>query len=118
MNNFSRCVAVGVALTFAVPAHAEGFKRITSEAEFLQKAAGKKLWLDGDHVTARKNGQLVGKFGGERLKGVWAWRGQFWCRTITTHTKNTDCQVWETNGKAFRITRQKGKGRSLEYTTK
>ncbi|MEP6018059.1 MAG: hypothetical protein ABJ251_06205 [Paracoccaceae bacterium] len=118
MTNISRCIAVGVTLAFSVPAHADGFKRITSEAEFLQKAVGKKLWLDDNHFTARKNGQLVGKFGGERLKGAWAWNGQFWCRTLSTHTKNTDCQTWETDGKTFRITREQGKGKSLDYTTK
>ncbi|MEO9516272.1 MAG: hypothetical protein ABJH45_17235 [Paracoccaceae bacterium] len=59
MTNFSRCIAVGMTLAFAAPAYADGFKRITSEAEFLQKASGKKLWLDDNHVTARKNDQGI-----------------------------------------------------------
>ena len=118
MNNMTRCITVGFALAFAAPALAQDFKTISSEAEFLEKVAGKKLWFDGNHVIARKNGQLVGRFTGERLKGVWEWRGKFWCRTLTTHAKNTDCQTWETNGTIYRVTRQKGSGRSFEYTTK
>lgn len=99
-------------------AQADDFKRITTEAEFKSMVVGKKLYLDKNWVTAKKNGQLVGKFGGNALKGAWAWRDGFFCRTLTTHSKNTDCQLWTVNGKQHKVTRERGKGKGFTYTEK
>jgi len=112
------CIAAVLAAFTTAPVAAAEFKQIKTNEEFMSLVAGKKLWFGKDHVTARKNGQLIGNFSGERLKGAWEWRGSYWCRTLTTHAKNTDCQTWETDGTSFRITRSKGKGKSFVYTTK
>ena len=79
---------------------------------------GKKLYLDKNWVTAKKNGKLAGNFGGNALKGAWAWRGGFFCRTLTTHSKNTDCQLWTVNGKQHKVTRERGKGKGFTNTEK
>jgi len=95
-----------------------GFKRITTENEFIQLVVGKKLYFNKDYFTIRKNGSLKGKFGGKTLKGNWAWRDGYWCRTLATHSKNTDCQLWEVEGNQFQVTREFGKANSFIYTRK
>ncbi|WP_299373058.1 hypothetical protein [uncultured Tateyamaria sp.] len=95
---------------------AADFKAITTEADFRTLVVGKKLKFNKDHFVIRRNGKLSGNFGGKALKGNWAWRDGYWCRTLTTHSKNTDCQLWETDGATFRVTRSKGTGQSFEYT--
>ena len=99
-------------------ADAGEFRQIKTEAEFRKLVVGKKITLGDNHFTVRRNGSLKGNFGGNALKGAWQWRGEYWCRTLTTHTKNTDCQLWEVSGKQIRATRDKGKGKSFTYTYK
>ena len=59
MNNMTRCITIGFALAFAAPALAEGSKIISSKAEFLEKIAGKKLWINRDNVTTRQERELL-----------------------------------------------------------
>lgn len=96
----------------------QGFQRITTEAQLNQLVVGKKLFLDKNYLIIKKNGTLRGEFGGKELKGNWAWRDGYWCRTLLTHSKNTDCQLFEIDGKQLRGTRERGKGKSFIYTSK
>ena len=91
------------------------FKRITNEADFRANVVGKTLWLDKSFFTIRRRGKLDGTFDGVKVKGVWEWRDGYWCRTLTEPRQNTDCQHWEQDGKNFRVTREKGKGRGFTY---
>ncbi|WP_425043752.1 hypothetical protein [Primorskyibacter sp. S87] len=103
-------------LTFAASQAVAGdFARITSESEFNSLVVGKKLTLDENYVTVKKNGTLKGKFGGKTLKGNWAWRDGYWCRTLTTHSKNTDCQLWTVSGNQHKVTRDRGNGKTFTY---
>ncbi|WP_299730175.1 hypothetical protein [uncultured Tateyamaria sp.] len=111
-----KATALAVALASGTPALADGFKPILTEDAFRTQVVGKRLLHGEDHMTFRANGQLAGNFGGKRLKGGWAWRERYWCRTLTTHSKNTDCQTWETDGRTFRVKREFGKGGGFEYT--
>jgi hypothetical protein len=97
---------------------ASDFKRVTTEEEFRTLVAGKKLYFNENYVTARKNGKVTGKFGGKTLKGAWAWRDGYFCRTLTTHSKDTDCQLWAVNGNQHKVTRKRGKGKQFVYTTR
>lgn len=117
-NSLFRCITVATVLALSGPSFADSMKPITTEADFRAQVVGKKLMFGDDYVTARANGKVVGNFGGKALNGAWAWRDQFWCRTLTTHAKNTDCQAWETDGKTYRVTRQRGQGKSFDYTLK
>jgi len=96
----------------------DGFTRISTEDDFRKHVVGKKLMLDDNYFTINKNGTLKGKFGGKSLKGNWAWREGYWCRTLTTHTKNTDCQLWTVNENQHRVTRARGKGKGFTYLSR
>ena len=99
-------------------ATAAEFVPITTEAEFNALVVGKKLHFNSDYFIIKQNGTLKGNFGGKALKGNWAWRDGAWCRTLTTHRKNTDCQIWAVDGKKFEVKRARGKGSSYIYTVK
>jgi hypothetical protein len=106
------------AMTGASALAGSGFKRITSESELNQLVVGKKMFLDKNYLTIKKNGSLSGEFGGKTLKGNWAWRDGYWCRTLLTHSKDTDCQVFEIEGNQLRGTRERGNGKSFVYVIK
>jgi len=116
---FSTKAAVAAAFLACLPALANADAvRITTEAEFREAVVGKRLTIDDNWFKINKNGSLRGKFGGETLKGSWAWRDGYFCRTLTTHSKNTDCQLWLVDGKAHNVTRARGKGNSFTYMSK
>lgn len=101
-------------------AEAQNFKRITTEADYIAKVAGKKYCNEGGCWTAKKNGRMTGKFGKDRFKANWAWKKSFACRTGTLGKRDigTDCQVIEVAGNKVRITRKQGKGKKVVYSTK
>ena len=94
------------------------------------------LLTDGEDTTSRTDWKLAeryartmripvfpiglgtGKFGGKKLAGAWAWRDGYWGRTLSTHSKNTDCQLWTINGKQHSVTRERGKGKGFVYLEK
>lgn len=108
---FGTCVILGAFPTFA----ADGFTPITTEAEFDSLVVNKKMHLGDNWFVIKKNGSLKGEFNGEKLKGAWQWRDGYWCRTLKTHSKNTDCQLWQVKGNEFQVTRNRGEGKSFTY---
>ena len=121
MKVFKRFAGIAVSITglcLGAVVNAEDFKPILTEGEFQELVVGKRMYLNDNYVTVEKNGRVEGKFGGKQLKGAWEWRDQYWCRTLTTHSKDTDCQTWSVNGNQFLVTRERGKGKAFTYTTK
>ncbi|MEO0380959.1 MAG: hypothetical protein AAF252_11870 [Pseudomonadota bacterium] len=116
MTRLVTALSLMAALLFAPTFAAADFEPITTKADFVSLVVGKRLNFNDDHVKVRRNGKITGRFGGDALKGTWVWQDGYWCRTLTTHSKNTDCQLWETDGTDFRVTRAKGTGRSFVYT--
>ncbi|MGR3758672.1 hypothetical protein ACUXV3_00860 [Roseobacteraceae bacterium NS-SX3] len=111
-------IAALPAFLFSPAAHADGFKRIQTEAEYRELVVGKR-WHAGDgYVVAKPNGGLAGEFGGTKLKGAWAWRGDMFCRTLQTHRVGTECQVVKINGNQMQIIQQRGKGKTQTFTAK
>ncbi len=118
MKLFAALTASVFAVTsFTQPVLGQG-TRITTEAEFGKSIVGKRLNFGKDWVTIQRNGKLRGNFGGNATRGVWEWRDGFWCRTLTKPRQNTDCQTWEAVDGGFKVTRDRGKGRSFTYTLK
>jgi len=107
-------------LTLLVPVQVQAgsFKRIVTEQEFRSLVVGKR-WQAGDnYFIMRKNGKISGEAGGEAVKGAWAWRDGFFCRTLSTHSKDTDCQVMSISGSQVQIIRKRGKGETQTMTLK
>lgn len=96
----------------AAPVLAGDFKRITTEAEYMQKIVGKKLVTGKDFVKIEKNGKMKGKFGGAKLVGAWKWQQGYWCRTIRLGGKDrgSDCQVVMVSDTQMYSIRKQGKG--------
>ncbi|MQY42786.1 hypothetical protein GG681_09040 [Epibacterium sp. SM1969] len=46
--------------------------------------------------------------GGKKLDAVWQWREGYWCRTLSSHSKNTDRQLMEISGDQLRGARSRG----------
>lgn len=74
------------------------------------------LMIDDNHYTIRADGTFDGQFGGKPMTETWKWKRKFWCRQLTTHSKNYDCQVWLADGNKFTIIREKGKGKTAVLT--
>lgn len=104
------------AASWSAPSWGDEFRRIESEAEFRELVVNRKLVLGENHAVFRKNGKVTGNFAGKKLDGVWQWRDGYWCRTLTTHSQNTDCQLMEISGNQLRGTRSRGTGKSFIYT--
>jgi len=74
---------------------------------------------NGNYSVVHSDGTVTGEFGGNSLTGTWEMRDGYWCRTITLANINappTDCQILQGDGTNFTVTREKGKGRTTDYT--
>ena len=84
--------------------------------------AGKTLANAQGTYRINPDGTLTGKLvKGKRATGAWAWQGRFWCRDVVIEGQGetgTDCQKVEVNGAQLRQTRDKGKGKPVEFVLK
>jgi hypothetical protein len=112
----STALAIG-----AAPATAQSFTKITSEQEFRNMVAGKRLENQTGWALSMPDGTLQGEFGGQRLQaGRWMWSQGFWCRNGILNNKEigSDCQLVEVSGTTVRLTRNQGRGDKVEWTMK
>lgn len=98
------------------------WKQVTTEEGYISAFVGKNT-VDADGNTYRHSadGTFTGKLkSGDKLRGAWQWRGKYWCRNaiIGDRELGTDCQKVEVDGNKWRITRERGKGRSVFGTMK
>lgn len=91
------------------------FVRIMTAEQFGSLVVGKRLTLDDNYVVAAADGALTGNFGGNELVGTWEWLDGYFCRTLTTHSQGTDCQLWTVSGDTHFVTRDRGNGTSFTY---
>lgn len=96
-----------------------GFKRITIRG--MGELIGKKIKLDDNYIVLDDNGTFTGAWSGQPMKGVWVFRDNYWCRTLTEFFQTDrvgqdDCQLWEIDGDRLRSTRNKGSGSTFVYT--
>jgi len=104
----------------ATPLYADGFKRITTKAEYIDQVAGKQYCNDSGCWTAKKNGKMTGKFGDLKFSATWKWHKGFGCQAgkLGKRKLETDCRVIEVSGNKLRVTREQGRGKKVVYATK
>ena len=90
---------------------ADSSVRITSEQEFRDQIAGKKLVNKNGYAIVHEDGTLSGEFKNKRLTGTWSWEDQYYCRTVKLGEKDLghDCQVIEVSGDTMTFKGKKGK---------
>ena len=88
-------------------------KRITTERDFLDLVAGKRIANEAGFVIAHEDGSLTGEFGKRRLSGTWTWQGRHYCRIakLGNESLGLDCQTVVVSGDMATFTREKGKGK-------
>jgi hypothetical protein len=95
----------------AVPAAAEG-ERIESRAAFVSLIQDRALTRLGITLNVSPDGRISGRAFGKPVKGDWAWKGGFFCRTLYFGDENLgdNCQVVEKRGQSLRFTADQGQG--------
>lgn len=96
-----------------------GYSRVTLET--LPDLFGKKLSIDGNHMTVAADGSFSGMWNDAPMVGTWVMEDDFFCRTLTKfhkpeNTGSEDCQLWEMTIENVRGTRNKGVGSSFVYS--
>lgn len=88
---------------------------IDTEEKFREQIVNRKLTLKSNWVVIKDDGTMEGNFGKKPIAGTWTWEDRYWCRTMTTHSKNTDCQSYRVTPAGIVVARNKGKGKSFTY---
>jgi len=100
------------------PVFADSLKRITTKDAYVAQVVGKKFGIDKKTwFRAKANGTFAGRVEGKKIKGVWEWRGKYWCRNarIAGDEIGTDCQVIKISETGVQHGRKKGRGRVADY---
>ncbi|MBV2358315.1 hypothetical protein KUH32_00875 [Thalassococcus sp. CAU 1522] len=112
----ARPILALAAALLSAPVQAEPFTRIADEDAFRAQATDRQLWLGENHVTIHADGTMTGHVMGKQIVAQWTWQDGYWCRQIDGDYNSGDCQLWETDGTQFRVTRDRGEGRAFIYT--
>ena len=104
---------IGLAATHAIHQASAADGRITTEQEFREIAAGKKLVTEGGYVNVGEDGTLTGAFGSGEVTGKWTWEGEYYCRTVQVGFRDLghDCQAVLVTEDGLVFHRNKGGGR-------
>lgn len=105
------CLALLLAGCAGAPAP-EGFQRIASQTEFLDKVAGVPMTFDnGVQLVANRDGTIGGDADGVTPQGSWRWtpEGRF-CRTVSIGPQAFPevCTAIEVDDGAIRLIDQDG----------
>jgi hypothetical protein len=97
----------------------EEFNRITTKSAFEKAVVGKRILFEESKATSftvNRNGTWKGVWNGSTIGGTWKFVDGAWCRA--RRGSGEDCQIWTMNpkGSVFRVTRDRGKGKSFTYT--
>ena len=97
------------------------YQPVATTDDFAELEGKKLLFTDGQYLVIESDGTIDGFFGGKRLEGTWEVTDGYWCRTFTAGPdyamKNpVDCQQFEKAGNSLKMTRDKGRGKSFNYT--
>ena len=95
------------------------YSQVTNDS--IGSLIGKKVDLNGDYIYLTDDGTFSGTWKNKPIAGNWEMRDGYWCRVLPVfHDQGAinkeDCQLWEIDGNALRVTRAKGTGQSFVYT--
>ena len=77
-----RNVLAAAVLLLALPAHADGYDRISDRGAFVGLVDGKTLRSLGVSLVVTATGQIGGRAFGRDITGAWIWDGGLFCRTM------------------------------------
>ena len=110
-------IAAFPALFAASEAHADSFRLVSDESEFVELVNGRTLSYPGVSLRVTPDGDIVGKGLGIDVRGDWTWRGNYFCRDLTWGQREIgyNCQAVLRNGSTLRFVADQGSGRSADF---
>jgi hypothetical protein len=99
-------------VTFASPAMADDYVRVTERGAFVNLVGGKSLTSLGVSLIVSPSGSIGGRAFGSNVNGAWTWNNGYFCRTLKAGSKvfARNCQLVQQNGDRIRFTADKGTG--------
>ena len=96
----------------ALPAHAEGFSKVSDRSVFLTLLDGRQLTRMGIKLNVTSDGQIKGRAMGYDVTGSWIWKGGYFCRDLFWGGDDlgANCQEVRVQGSTLRFTSDKGSG--------
>jgi hypothetical protein len=98
--------------TFATPAMAEEYTRVTDRGAFVALVSGKTLTSLAVSLTVSPSGKIGGSAFGRNVTGSWTWSNGYFCRTLKAGDKTfaRNCQLVQRKGNRIRFTADQGAG--------
>ena len=113
--------AVYLSLCFiAAPVAALAFEPVTDRAVFLEKMAGRSLYMGlfDLSLTVAEDGTIRGSALGWNVTGKWDWKDGLFCRDMDWSGMEItyNCQLVEIDDDKLRFTADAGAGRAASFT--
>lgn len=111
-----RVVLIALIATFASPAMAEDYARVTDRGAFVNLVSSKSLTSLGVSLTVSPSGSISGRAFGRAVTGDWSWSGGYFCRTMKAGDKvfARNCQLVQQKGNRVRFIADKGSGQTAD----
>jgi hypothetical protein len=102
--------------TFASPAIAESYERVTDRSTFVGLVSGKSLTSLGISLRVSPSGSIGGSAFGSTVTGSWTWSNGYFCRTLKGggRTFARNCQVVQKKGNRLRFIADQGSGATAD----
>lgn len=100
------------ALTFAAPASAEVFAKISDRDSFVSAIKDRALTRFGIRLSVSPDGAITGRAFGRDVRGAWRWQAGYFCRDLFWGERDLgpNCQQVEIKGHTIRFTSDRGTG--------
>ncbi|QFT58552.1 hypothetical protein FIU94_06890 [Sulfitobacter sp. THAF37] len=101
----------------ALPAFAD-YQQITTRSDFLALVGGKTLTRPLVKIQVLPSGRIAGTGAAWEVTGQWEWQGEYLCRSLEWGGDDLgyNCQEVKVDGTKVRITSDKGRGRSADFS--
>ncbi len=98
------------------PTAATAFQPITDREMFLAIVEAKRLTAPGIGLIVSDGGAITGRTFGVDVTGDWAWRGPYFCRTLSSGEEMLplDCQTVAVQGDVVRFRANEGMGEATD----